>query len=373
MLEAGALPNYPSAAPGNYVRISRELEDHPIVGFGHPVRPADPLRGSYSRAEAWLFLVFKAKWQTAEVNNRGKVITLERGELLGARAWLASVWNWTEKQVRSFLDRLESEMMIDRKKGQSEGQDCGQSKDQKGAHFVNIISIRNYSIYQAAIEEFCAQKGQSPTDERAGIGANKRANQGPHINKENNNNITTVENHNLGLAPLSSSAQNDDFFWDENGVVQALNGSRIPLEKILGGAADLDEVLQEISPKLPDKPIGRELVIAVAAAVAEHARHLERVKQKRGTRLPRDWHLVKSWGEWAMAETGLSADWVRAEADRFRDHWHSQPGTKATKLNWELTWRNWIRAARKPQSTLGRGVSSRELENLRNRSLLDRL
>ena len=114
--------NRPSAAPSNYVRISRELEDHPIVGFGQPVPPADPHRGSYSRAEAWIFLVFHARWQTAEVNNRGKVITLERGELLGARAWLARVWNWTEKQVRGFLDRLEADMMIDRKKGQSKGQ-----------------------------------------------------------------------------------------------------------------------------------------------------------------------------------------------------------------------------------------------------------
>lgn len=366
-----ALANFPSAAPGNYVRISRELEDHPIVGFGQPVHPADPTRGAYSRAEAWLFLVFKARWQTAEVNNRGKVITLERGELLGARAWLANVWNWTEKQVRGFLDRLEAEMMIDRKKGQSNGQTCGQSEGQKTAHFVNVISIRNYSIYQAAIEEFCASKGQSKTDERATLGANERANQGPHINKGNIYNITTLEDNNIGLAALKNAAQDDDVFWGDDGVVRAVNGSRVPLEKILEGAADLDEVLTEISPKLPDKPIGRELVIAVAAAVAEHVKALELLKQKRGTRLPREWKLPKSWGDWAMEHTGLPADWVRGQAEHFADYWHSK-GRDAAKLDWEKTWKNWIRNTRKPTtSTLTKGASKSDLEKIRNLNFLD--
>ncbi len=349
--------NRPSPAPSNYVRISRELQDHPVVGFGQPVKPADPSRGAYSRAEAWLFLVFQARWRTSDVNNRGRVITLERGELLGARSWLASVWNWTEKQVRGFLDRLEAEMMIDRKMGQSQGQSEGHKNSQKSAHFVNVLSIRNYSIYQTAIEDFCAQKGHSGTDGRAMDRSDKRANQGPHINKGNNNTITTLENNNRVLAPLSSSAQDDDFSWSDDGIVQVRNGSRGSLEKLLDGAATLDEVLIEISPRLPDKPVGRQLVIAVSSAVSKHVQELDKFRQKRGTRLPRDWRLPKSWSEWAMQDSRQASEWVRIEAEKFRDYWIAQPGTKGTKLDWEATWRNWVRSARKAAPSSG-GVQS---------------
>lgn len=377
---AFAESNRPSAAPGNYIRISRELEDHPIVGFGQPVAPADPSKGSYSRAEAWIFLVFHARWQTAEVNNRGKVITLERGELLGARAWLARVWNWTEKQVRGFLDRLEADMMIDRKKGQSNDQSMGQKNDQKSAHFTNIISICKYDVFQEAIEAFCEEKGHSRTNQKAALGANERANQGPQYKERGGAGAgahfdlkLTSENK---ITPLSrppmpspsDEGQHQGISRDANGIYRAINGSRAPLEQILGKAGNLDEVLIEISPKLPDKLAGQELALALAAAVADHVRELEKIKQKKGTRLNRDWRLTKAWGDWATKETGLDAAWVRSEADKFRDHWLSQPGTKATKLDWERTWWNWIRNAKKPLPTK---VNSNEQD--RNRSLLDRL
>jgi hypothetical protein len=42
---------------------------------------------------------------------------------------------------------------------------------------------------------------------------------------------------------------------------------------------------------------------------------------------------------------------VVGEVDKFRDHWHSQPGQKGTKVDWSATWRNWCRRAaeRKPK------------------------
>jgi len=63
-----------------------------------------------------------------------------------------------------------------------------------------------------------------------------------------------------------------------------------------------------------------------------------------GSRLPADWRLPKEWGDWALQERPeLSADDVRREADRFKDHWLAQAGAKGRKADWLATWRNWIR------------------------------
>jgi len=64
----------------------------------------------------------------------------------------------------------------------------------------------------------------------------------------------------------------------------------------------------------------------------------------RGSRLPKEWRLPKLWGEWALKERpGWTADKVRLEADKFRDHWHAKAGKDARKTDWEATWRNWVR------------------------------
>lgn len=65
-----------------------------------------------------------------------------------------------------------------------------------------------------------------------------------------------------------------------------------------------------------------------------------------GSRLPTDWVLPKSWGEWAQINTQLDREAILVEADKFRDFWISKTGKDATKLDWEATWRNWCRNAK---------------------------
>jgi hypothetical protein len=69
----------------------------------------------------------------------------------------------------------------------------------------------------------------------------------------------------------------------------------------------------------------------------------------RGTRLPKDWVLPRAWGEWALAEfPSWSADAIRIEGGKFRDFWCGKSGKDATKIEWDATWRNWCRNAKKP-------------------------
>lgn len=67
-------------------------------------------------------------------------------------------------------------------------------------------------------------------------------------------------------------------------------------------------------------------------------------KTKNGTRLPEGWELPAEWAAWAKLERPEldPAD----TANRFADHWHAKPGKDGRKLDWQATWRNWVRNER---------------------------
>jgi uncharacterized protein YdaU (DUF1376 family) len=64
-------------------------------------------------------------------------------------------------------------------------------------------------------------------------------------------------------------------------------------------------------------------------------------ENKKGSRLSQDWFLTKSLGDWATQERP-DLD-VRQVAEQFKDYWIAQPGQKGVKLDWDATWRNWVR------------------------------
>ncbi|EHK5438663.1 TPA: helix-turn-helix domain-containing protein [Aeromonas hydrophila] len=103
-----------------------------------------------------------------------------------------------------------------------------------------------------------------------------------------------------------------------------------------------------IDPKIP--PISPQ---------GEHA--AESSAPRRGTRLSNDWVLPSEWGRWAMRETGLPRERIILEAATFADYWQALPGAKAVKLDWEKTWRNWVRRA---ASSFRTAAQRKPLENL---------
>lgn len=66
---------------------------------------------------------------------------------------------------------------------------------------------------------------------------------------------------------------------------------------------------------------------------------------KRGSRLDSDWMLPKDWGEWALNE-GMGTEKVLEQEEVFRDYWIARPGMQGVKLDWQATWRNWIRKSK---------------------------
>lgn len=63
---------------------------------------------------------------------------------------------------------------------------------------------------------------------------------------------------------------------------------------------------------------------------------------KKGSRLSSDWVLPRELGLWAMGQ-GMSELCVRREAEKFRDYWIGKAGSSGIKIDWEATWRNWVR------------------------------
>lgn len=66
----------------------------------------------------------------------------------------------------------------------------------------------------------------------------------------------------------------------------------------------------------------------------------------KGTRLPPDWSPDPSLLAWAK---GRRPDLDMTDVvESFRDFWLSKPGQGATKLDWNATFRNWVRNTRGP-------------------------
>ena len=110
--------------------------------FDHAVLDSGP----YDRRSAWLWLIANAAWRDKRVNHKGKPFDLKRGQLLGARSYLAEKWGWSEQSVRTFLAVLLAESMIE--------------INQSHGHVANVITICNYDAYQAP-----EKSGNQPTNQ----------------------------------------------------------------------------------------------------------------------------------------------------------------------------------------------------------------
>ena len=65
--------------------------------------------------------------------------------------------------------------------------------------------------------------------------------------------------------------------------------------------------------------------------------------RKRGTRIPDGYDPDPELWSWAAQR--LPQERIQDELDKFRDYWSAQPGWRGVKLDWDATFRNWIRRA----------------------------
>jgi hypothetical protein len=70
-------------------------------------------------------------------------------------------------------------------------------------------------------------------------------------------------------------------------------------------------------------------------------------KNKRGSRLSSDFLFTGEWLAFCKQERPELEPVQTFE--KFKDYWIAQPGQKGVKLDWDATWRNWVRTTNAPK------------------------
>ena len=217
-----------------------------------------------TRHGAFMWLVANAAWKTHRIRNKGKMMTLERGQCVAGLEYLAKEWRWGIKKVRRFLSELEAEGMI--KKGKSRG------------HYAQIITICNYEKFQSCAPTQGQEQGQEQGKCGASVGQDSTKIY-QDISKVKNARVREDE------SILENAALQNGVTLEGGGIVLR-NGTRSRwLARFDGDAEALDLALIQARAYL--RPDGPALPIQVEAQLAMAARAGREKNRNRNEKMER--------------------------------------------------------------------------------------
>lgn len=76
--------------------------------------------------------------------------------------------------------------------------------------------------------------------------------------------------------------------------------------------------------------------------IGDHRNIVPLKPDPKGSRLPEEWIPNANY---VAGDFGLTHEQHATELFKFRDYWRAVPGAKGRKLDWDGTWRNWMRRA----------------------------
>lgn len=183
---------------------------------------------TYSSCEAWIDLIQSARFEAAPLTASigGREIIYGRGQYPASIRFLASRWKWTEKQVRSFLDRLKKQGRITT--------DCKQG--------MNIVTLCKYEEYNSSENTSGTAKDTAKgvdTDLifkeldniRAQLTAQQRAHEGHSEGTKKKKVNKEKKEENIILSNDNTSDNSDELPVPP---LEADVGCRIPFQKIAG-------------------------------------------------------------------------------------------------------------------------------------------
>jgi hypothetical protein len=332
--------------PGDWIALSRRVEFHPVVGFGLTAKPNDPRRNTYSRGEAWQSLLFLANFKPGRVTNKGVVMSLDVGQLIGGTHFLAQRWNWSRAAVRWFLDTLEREGMITRG-----GDKTGESNSHQNAdarkNTANAITISNYTKFQLLeneLDRFVTSLKQPPHNHRDGkIAATAAATETAAATATEPSGKMSKKQSST-LLPKTATATDAATAT----ATDATTDAAIQQPQNTVSITKKEEGYSSLPPSLPTTEnlrVERGVRGESKNTPAPSSPSSKKSAALHGTRLAADWFLPRSWGQWALDNFRCTETQVRLEADSFAAYWQSKPGPQAKKLDWQQTWQNWCRKA----------------------------
>ncbi|EVM61990.1 DnaD domain protein [Staphylococcus aureus] len=167
-----------------WISIDRSIQNHWLFKE----------KRTFSKFEAWIYLLMEANHSKAKVPIGNQIVTVERGQRLTSILTLSDLFNWSRFKVKTFLDLLESDGML----------------EVKTTSKYTLITIVNYDFYQSEQGRNQHQNDIKPTSKQHQSNINPTTNQqqiNTNKNVKNDNNEKNVNNEKKKVTAF-------DFFQD---------------------------------------------------------------------------------------------------------------------------------------------------------------
>ncbi|HDF7294759.1 TPA: DnaD domain-containing protein, partial [Staphylococcus aureus] len=207
-----------------WISIDRSIQNHWLFKE----------KRTFSKFEAWIYLLMEANHSKAKVPIGNQIVTVERGQRLTSILTLSDLFNWSRFKVKTFLDLLESDGMLEVKTTskytlitivnydfyQSEQGRNQHQNDIKPTSKYTLITIVNYDFYQSEQGRNQHQNDIKPTSKQHQSNINPTSKQ--HQTNTNNNDNKDNNEKNVNNEKKKTTAF--DFFQDNGfGFITSYN------------------------------------------------------------------------------------------------------------------------------------------------------
>ncbi|CPB70356.1 dnaD domain protein [Staphylococcus aureus] len=177
-----------------WISIDRSIQNHWLFKE----------KRTFSKFEAWIYLLMEANHSKAKVPIGNQIVTVERGQRLTSVLTLSDLFNWSRFKVKTFLDLLESDGML----------------EVKTTSKYTLITIVNYDFYQSEQGRNQHQNDIKPTSKQHQSNINPTSKQ--HQTNTNNNDNKDNNEKNVNNEKKKTTAF--DFFQDNGfGFITSYN------------------------------------------------------------------------------------------------------------------------------------------------------
>ncbi|HHJ5257742.1 TPA: DnaD domain protein [Staphylococcus aureus] len=167
-----------------WISIDRSIQNHWLFKE----------KRTFSKFEAWIYLLMEANRSKAKVPIGNQIVTVERGQRLTSILTLSDLFNWSRFKVKTFLDLLESDGML----------------EVKTTSKYTLITIVNYDFYQSEQGRNQHQNDIKPTSKQHQSNINPTSKQ----HQTNTNNNDNKDNNEKNVNNEKKKAAAFDFFQD---------------------------------------------------------------------------------------------------------------------------------------------------------------
>ncbi|EWW67628.1 DnaD domain protein [Staphylococcus aureus] len=177
-----------------WISIDRSIQNHWLFKE----------KRTFSKFEAWIYLLMEANHSKAKVPIGNQIVTVERGQRLTSILTLSDLFNWSRFKLKTFLDLLESDGML----------------EVKTTSKYTLITIVNYDFYQSEQGRNQHQNDIKPTSKQHQSNINPTSKQ--HQTNTNNNDNKDNNEKNVNNEKKKTTAF--DFFQDNGfGFITSYN------------------------------------------------------------------------------------------------------------------------------------------------------